>query len=239
MKKYLAIFSLLVFMIACEDDGSNPDNYEYEETASEILSIDQQDVLDLTNTNGNIRIIGSDTAHNIYLEITRRVKSFRSPLNASDHINDITIDYTSEADYLEVIVSHPMNNELDYEVDFTIIGPIIFDYSTSLGNGNIEMDVISRNIGVTLGNGNAILDVILLNNCLVTLEAGNGNVDMIIPDITNAQVLATVGNGNITATGLEFENLISSNNSLQGKLGNGSGTISLFLGNGNLALKGY
>lgn len=239
MKKYFAFIIVVLFLASCEDDGSNPGNFEFEDQTTKLMEIDEQDLFEIQNTNGNMTIIGVDTATRFYMEITRRVESFRSSESAEDHINDIVISYNSSADVLEVSVDHPESEDLDYEVDFIIYGPLIFDYRTVLGNGNMDIKSISRNFEVILGNGNAELDLILLNNCNFLMEAGNGNVQMSIPAITNAQTFITVGNGNITTTGLTFEDLVSAGNSLQGTLGNGEGNINIFLGNGNVDLLGY
>lgn len=239
MKRLLVLILPFILLVSCDDDGSDPANFEYEESSHEILIVEEQNLLDVQNINGNIWITGSDTAHNIYLEITKKVKSYRSSSNASDHINDIIISFDSDGTYHRIVVDHPTNSALDYEVDLNIIAPIIFDYKTTLGNGNIELDVICRYLDMTLGNGNTIADVILLNDCIVNAETGNGNCTFIIPSVTSAGVVASIGNGNISYSGLEFENLETTGNSLSGQLGEGEGSINIFLGNGNLALTGY
>jgi len=239
MKSYLLFFCLFIFLISCEDEGSDPGNYEYEEKTSQILEVNEQQMFELQNNNGNIRITGSDTATRFYIEIVKRVMSYRSSSNAQDHIGDISISYDTEPDLLKIVADHPSNSDLDYEVEFDIIGPIIFDYRTVLGNGNININSVSRTLEITLGNGNANADVILMNNCGVQIETGNGNIQLTVPAITDAELIATLGNGTITTSGLTFEDQISTNNSLQGILGNGNGNINIFLGNGNIVLNGY
>lgn len=239
MKRFFVLTLLPLFLLSCEGDIISPENYEYEESVKEVLELADQEVFDIQSINGNIQIMGSDTASQFYLEITRRVKSYRSPISAADHINDIKIDYKWDNEAIFVEVDHPSNNELDYEVDFVIIGPILFDYNASLGNGDLDLDIICRNLNTTVGNGNIVADVILLNDCQLSMETGNGNIDLIIPNITNAALQAIVGNGRITHTGLDIQDLIVTPSSLFGTLGNGEGIITLSLGNGNIALTGY
>lgn len=236
--KFLTAFILILFLVSCEDESS-PESYEYEETSTEVVPLTTQDFLEIRHTNGNLEITGSDTASRFTMQITRRVKSYRSSANAVDFIDDILVDITTFADKLEVMVDHPKDTDLDYEVDFVITGPIIYDYTIVQGNGNVHLKGVSRNVDITLGNGNTNADLILLNDCDVTLENGNGNIELRIPDITDAEVFAILGNGTLMHEGLDFSDLVSGSTSLQGILGDGNGSISISLGNGNIHLIGY
>jgi DUF4097 and DUF4098 domain-containing protein YvlB len=231
------LFLLLAF-VSCED-VSTPESYEYEETTSEIVPITTQEFLEIRHTNGNLEITGSDTASRFTMQITRRVKSYRSTANAVDFIDDINVNISTLPQKVEVKVDHPKDTKLDYEVDFVITGPIIYDYTVVQGNGNVHLKGVSRNVDITLGNGNTNADIILLNDCNVTLENGNGNIELRIPDITDAEVSAILGNGNLLHEGLNFTDLVSTSTSLQGILGEGNGSISISLGNGNIHMIGY
>lgn len=238
MKNYLLFLSLSLLIFSCEDSDT-AGNYEFEQHSSKTINPNGSNQLNLENTNGVVTIIGSDTATHFHFDVVKRVKSYRSSTNAEDHINDIVISYGQYGDVIEVKVDHPNDNKLDYEIEFTITGPIIFDYKIIEGNGNVDINSVSRNLQVTVGNGNTNADVILLNNCSVKLETGNGNVSLTIPGITDAQLTATVGNGTITKSNLPFENEISTNKTFHGILGNGEGNILITLGNGNVMLNGY
>lgn len=239
MRKFLFLMALTFALVGCEDSETDETSFEYEETMTDTMPNGDEKLMEIQNTNGSINIVGSDTATMITLEITRRVKSYRSSLNARDYINDIQVSYGSNAGVNGIIVDHPVNNDLDYEIDINITAPMIFDYDALMGNGNITMNSVSRNLAVTLGNGNILADVILLNDCDVKLEAGNGNIQIILPDITDAQLFATVGNGSISTTGLVINDKEMTSNTLTGYLGNGEGNIHIILGNGTLQLEGY
>ena len=239
MRKYILLLILPLLLSACEDSGSGDESFEYEDFITKTMEPGAVRLLDLRSTNGTINISGSDTAHYVLIEVTRRVKSYRSTLRAKDHIHDIQVSFDSQADGLSVVADHPNMEDLDYEIDFNVVAPIIFDYSILLGNGNISINSVSRNLDIDLGNGNMLADVILMNNCNVGLEAGNGSIHLIIPDITDALVNATVGNGSITDTGLEMTDRTSTGNSLSGKMGEGNGSIQVMLGNGDITLEGY
>ncbi len=239
MKKYILILFIPVIFHSCEDSGSSDESFEYEDIMTSTMIPGPIKMLDLRNTNGAIHITGSDTAAYVSLEIIRRVKSYRGSLRAQDHINDIQVvmNYTSHG--LEVISDHPVSEDLEYEVHFTITAPIIFDYSLLLGNGDISLNSVSRNLDMTLGNGTLLADVILLNDCNVMLEGGNGTIHLIVPDITNASVNATVGNGSISETGLQMTDKVVTGNTLSGIMGEGEGVIQVILGNGSIILEGY
>lgn len=239
MRNFIFILCLSFILVSCEDSDSSTENFEAEELSSKSIVPEGVHLLSIENTNGMIRIIGSDTATHINFEVTRRVKSYRSSASASDHINDIQISYEIKSETVDVKVEHPTNNDLDYEVDFMITAPIIFDYRVLQGNGNININSVSRNLHLTLGNGNTDADVILLNDCTVRFETGNGNILLTIPAITDAGLLATVGNGSITRTNLPFESEVSTGSTFQGILGNGEGSIVVTVGNGSIDLVGY
>ena len=70
------------------------------------------------------------------------------------------------------------------------------------------------------------------------LALGNGDISLTIPQETNAWVQASVGNGQVRYTNLDFEELQSSVTYLVGRLGDGSGGISISVGNGDIRLEG-
>lgn len=239
MKKYLLVSCLAIALASCSDSGSEEESFEFEEFQSMAMDPEEIKLLEIQNTNGTIAITGSDTASFVNVEITKRVKSYRSSLSAKDHIQDIQISAETKPDRLKIAVDHPNNQDLDYEIDLQIVAPIIFDYTTLLGNGNTSIESVSRNLSITTGNGNILADVILLNHCNVQIEGGNGGIALVIPDISDAMLMATVGNGSISMTGLQLSDAVSTNNLLSGKLGNGEGNITIMLGNGSITLEGY
>ena len=96
--KLLVILPLMICLLyACEKNGSDRD-HEFEEKEYKTISLSNQTMLILENTNGNIIITGTDTANNMYLDITKKVKSRISVSDAQSHISDISISTQEKPD---------------------------------------------------------------------------------------------------------------------------------------------
>jgi hypothetical protein len=237
MKKSLYLIlsiSLIIFLTSCEDNTLSTNISDAQVEESQYISIPTQSNLVVKNTNGIIYISASDTAQNINLDITKRVKSLISRDDAQSQLSRIIISIEKNADDINIAVDNPQENERTYEIELSIILPNKFNYSLILGNGEIFVYANTRVLNASLGNGNIYTDVTLLDSCNVSLLLGNGNLDLIIPETTNTRVNATVGNGNLYINGLTFQNQQFNNKQFSGVLGNGSGSVVLSVGNGTL-----
>ena len=234
-KHYFLVFAALL-IYSCDEDSVSSNAYESEANESHILNLTTQTELIVQNTNGGVIVTGSDTTSNMYCLITKKVISRVSESDAQSHLSDIDITIQDNADNIKVEVDNPNNDDRDYEITLNFIIPNNFNYILTLGNGNISVESITKNIIANLGNGNFSADVILQDTCLVEVAVGNGNLNLIIPGVTNALLTASVGNGNIINNGLNFQNQQISNNHFSGTLGNGAGRIMLSLGNGNVTM---
>lgn len=235
MKWDLVFLCFLFLFLGCDKD-EEPGSFEAEQHSSEIIFIDGQIQLDIINNNGNINVIASDTASHIYLDIIKVATSTVNQGDADAHLNDIQIELNAVGDIAYAVVEHPEDNAVDYSVDFNIITPVNFDYDLILGNGNIDVQSISRKIVIELGNGNCTADVVLTNDCFMKVTLGNGKMMVTIPNATNAYISAIVGNGIITNGGLSIDVDEFSKTKLFGTLGNGDGAINLTLGHGDIEL---
>lgn len=236
MKKYfLIIFSVFLFF-ACDEDSVSSNTYESETSESHTLNLITQTELIIQNTNGSIIVTGTDTTGNMYCFITKKVGSKISESDAQSHLSEIDITIQDNTDNVKIEVENPNDDDRDYEITLNIIIPNGFNHILTLGNGNISVGSITKNIISNLGNGNFSSDVTLQDTCLVEVAVGNGNLTLIIPDSTNAHLTASVGNGNISNNGLNFQNQQISNNRFSGTLGNAAGRILLSLGNGNITM---
>lgn len=236
MKNIFGLFLILCILCACDKTDSDRD-HEFEEKVSETVEVSGQTTLFIQGRNGNITITGTNETSDISLDITKIVKSRISVSDAESHMSDIFISIEEETDDIEVFVDHPLNNDIDYTVNFSITLPLIFDFEIVLGNGNIALESTSRFVTVNLGNGNTSADLILLDTCMVEVLTGNGNIELSIPSTTNAYLDASVGNGTVTNTGLNIQNQVSSGKQITGDIGNGAGTIVLVAGNGNIRIE--
>jgi hypothetical protein len=124
-------------------------------------------------------------------------------------------------------------------------------------NGNLILEDISGDVAAVLTNGNLILKNYFGNvvgnvvngniTCLMTLPASgkcklstvNGPIALSIPMETSAFLSASVVNGGISITNLEMENMVTTPTSVQGRLGDGNGTIELGTVNGAIGVTGY
>ncbi|MDH3268741.1 MAG: hypothetical protein OEM46_07800 [Ignavibacteria bacterium] len=236
MKQYLLIIFSVFLFFGCDEDSVSSNTYESEANESHTLNLTTQTELIIQNTNGTISVIGSDTTSNMYCFITKKVRSSISESDAQSHLSQIVITIQDNADNVRVEVDNPNNDDRDYKITLNIIIPNNFNHILTLGNGNISVESITKNIIANLGNGNFTADVTLQDTCLVEVAVGNGNLILIIPDTTNALLTASVGNGIINNNGLNFQNQQISNNHFSGTLGNGAGRIFLSLGNGNITM---
>lgn len=230
----IVLFALLYW--SCNENSVSVFTYESEATESHTINLTTQTALIVYNTNGNITITSSDTASNLYCDIVKKVKSNVSESDAQSHIPDINISIEENINNIKFEVDHPMNSDLDYEMNFDIVLPNNLNFEIAHGNGNITLKSITKATVINLGNGNANTDLILEDTCTVSIAVGNGNIDFTIPGNTNANLTASVGNGTISNNGLNFTNQQSSNNQLNGTLGNGAGSIVLSIGNGNIGM---
>lgn len=210
--------------------------YESSSSESKVISLAGQTDFTVENTNGNIVISASDTAKNIYCNITKEVKSSISDNDAQAHLKDIIINTSKTGTGVKMSVNQPSNNDRTYIIKFGIIMPDNFNYNLELGNGNVTINSSTKNLAVNIGNGNADAGIVPKDECNVSMSIGNGSIDLKIPGSTNAAVNAKVGNGSISSEGLNFQEQKASSRNLSGKLGSGTGSIELSVGNGSISI---
>ncbi len=230
---YLFFTLLFIFITGCKNSFISK-QYETSKSESQVITLSTQTDFTIENTNGNIIISSSDTAKNIYCNITKKVKSGVSKDDAQAHLPDISINTSKTGTGIKIKIDHPKNDDRNYQTDFGILMPDNFNYNLNLGNGKISVNSSTRNLIVNIGNGKADAEVVLADKCNVSMSIGNGSIDLKIPESTNAAVNAIVGNGSISNEGFRFEDLQSSSRKLQGKLGSGTGSIVLSVGNGSI-----
>jgi len=238
MKKLLLLLFLTPLLFACNDNEISQTLYTFEEISGDTIYLANQIKLTMNNKNGMIDITGTDTTNNMYIGIRKKVRSNISQSDAQNHISDINILTEEKTDEVEITVEHPDGNQLDYQVDFSIILPMIFDFDIGNGNGSISLYSTSKNINIGLGNGNADVDVELVDTCFLNIGIGNGTAAVFLPNNTNSSLFASVGNGTVSYSGLTIHNAQSTGKQLTGTLGNGGGTIVISIGNGNIVLAG-
>ena len=238
MKNIILLIIPTLLFISCDTDSVS--NYEYEYSKQESLSLNLtiQTKLIIENTNGSITITASDTTTTLQAEIRKKVKSKISESDAESHISEIKISTQQSPDDVRMSVTHPNNDDRNYEINLDIILPNNFNYYLTLGNGSIDVNAETKNINLSLGNGTVEADLVLTDNCDARITVGNGTIEFTIPNNTNSMLVASVGNGSIINNGLSFQNQQATNKTFTGKLGNGNGNIVLISGNGTITMSG-
>jgi hypothetical protein len=227
---------LIIFAAGCSENSFYSDQYESETIENQVVALSTQTDFSIENTNGSIIISTADTAKNIYCGISKKVKSKISKEDAREYLSRINIATSKDNSGVTIKVDHPKNDNRTYEIKFNILMPDNFNYNLNLGNGDITVNSSTKNLVINVGNGTVESDVVLADTCRAVISIGNGSLNLVIPGRTNATVNALVGNGTISSNGLNFQNQQSANQRFTGTLGNGTGSITLNVGNGTIIM---
>ena len=114
---------------------------------------------------------------------------------------------------------------------------LVGNLDISLANGSLAVQEHTGNLNCQLVNGQISVHTSLIyaGECIISLT--NGNMHVHIPPSTSATVELSVQNGAIIHSGLPLVISTQSDHFLQGQLGDGSGSIDLNAGNGNIFLR--
>lgn len=236
MKVLLHIILSITLFLNCERTGSFNDK-KFEEKSWKELGLSGEVRLKIRDTNGKINITGTDTGSSIVASITKRVWS-TSEEDAKNHIDDIIITYQETSEQIAIIISHPLDDGRDYNVDFDILVPDPFDFDINLVNGDVSIKSATKNLAVDVDYGNVSTDLRLIDTCNIFIDIGKGSITLSLSDSSNATINGLVGDGLIQVTDLTLKEKKVTDRSIFGKLGDGSGRITLGTGNGNIDLKG-
>jgi hypothetical protein len=101
-------------------------------------------------------------------------------------------------------------------------------------------DVNAGNVDVELVNGSVDGTVTLPAHGEIRFASGNGDLDLRIPASTSATFAAFVNNsGSISRENLDLTDVVQTNRSLTGILGDGAGAIELETTNGHVHVAGF
>ncbi|MFC1586305.1 hypothetical protein ACFL5V_12225, partial [Fibrobacterota bacterium] len=193
MKTLLTLTIAVLLLDACESITGNRTDHEYKKESIRTIDLTDESKLVMDHTNGGITITGSETAQNIVVEMTKRVRS-HSLEDAKEHIDDIIISEHTHINEVFVEVEHPGNTGREYQVDFVIVLPAQFEFDLALGNGGIAIESTEGNISVDLGNGGVAISAIKGN---LAIDLGNGGVEADFIPADSCDIDINVGNGGI------------------------------------------
>ncbi len=250
---------IVVSMTSCDIDnpcGVGCTDYSVREPFEYEVTFENQDSIKIYGINGSIDITGTTDNTLISIWGEKIVKS-DGIADAEAHLDDLKVRVESNRNEVTVRTDQPRGSHgLSYEVVYHVRIPSSLQVKIENINGKIEVDSVSSdvNIGLTNGDvhitdiwGNVDVDVTnggifgdltlpLRGICQMTLV--NGKIDLSIHKNTSAEFSANVTNGNIHISDLVLSNQNTTKHSVTGTLGNGSGTITLRLVNGQIYVSG-
>jgi hypothetical protein len=257
-------FFYLIFLTSCttldinnsSSDVSNRD-YSASESFSYEFAVKNQSQVFIDAINSTINVVSTKNISKAKIWGERIVKS-DSEADATSHLKKLEaiVTDTDNAIYLETNQPSESNGR-DYLVNYNLSIPSDWNVEIKIINGVVEIDSSNSDLEIEMINGdirlNEIdgnLDIHLTNgkvDCKMTLpEAGkceitsvNAEIQLAIPKITSANFAAGVVNGIVKVSSLDFQNLQSANNFVNGMLGNGDGTIRLEAVNGLIDASGF
>jgi len=112
---------------------------------------------------------------------------------------------------------------------------------------NVEIDEFTDELLVKTsqpkfsdGRGYSVNYTIIVPSQLnIAVDNVNGRIALDIPQNTSAEFSASLVNGSISLQNLTLHNRVATSKSLQGRLGEGQGTITLRTTNGNIDVSGF
>jgi len=260
----LAVFVLIIFILSCSvvnitdsSDDVNNTNYSASESFSYEFAIKSQNKIYIDAVNGTIDIVGINNSSTTKVWGEKIVKSDNES-DAALHLKNLktSVSETDDGIYLETtqpsdtngreyLVNYYLSIPAECAVSAKIINGVLkidslnSDIAVEMTNGEIQLEEINGNLDILLTNGKVFCQMILpeTGNCEIT--SVNAEMQLQIPKNTSANFAAGVVNGIVNVTNLDFQNLQSANNFVNGMLGNGNGIIRLEAVNGVVSASGY
>jgi hypothetical protein len=238
----LALLILLVSLLSwagCGDEnGVGVDNTDFVAERSFRFRFDAGDWsrLGLQGVNGDIHVVEAAGSDSIVVAGVRRVRS-ESLDDAEEHLQSVQVSVQDLSSEILVRTDQPDDsNGRCYEVDYDIYLPDGVDVEVTGVNGRIVLQGVEGSAVAHLVNGQVEADVKIPSGGTVAIDVVNGAIELRLPEATSAGFTATIVNGSIGLAGLVLHDPASTAYSLTGTLGDGDGTISLAVVNGNIGV---
>jgi len=233
-------------------------NFIVDGSFSESVPVAGHSRIRLDAVNGEIVITGQPGGTSVMVTAELQVGSNVSRLDAETGLNQLGVLVADGSNEIFVQTLQPKNLDgRKYVVNYTITVPSDLAVDVTQVNGHVTMEGIESSLFVEVANGNVYMsDIIAVTTVsvengsvdgTVTLPPGgeimlstvNGDIDLRIPASTSAELSALVGIGAITWDNLDLLNVVHTNASLTGTLGDGTGLIDLDTRNGNIDVTGF
>jgi hypothetical protein len=218
-----------------------PDKAEFivDKNVYENVPVAGQERFRVDAVNGEIAITGKPGATSVTVTAELIVGSNVSQPDAENGLNQMEIVVSELPGEILVQTVQPERlNGRQYLVKYNINVPSNLSVEVTQVNGHVTVENIENSLLVTVDDGSVHGTVSLPPGSEITLWTGKGDLDLRIPTSTSAEFSALVGFGAITWDNLDFLNVVQTDRSLTGTLGNGDGLIDLDTGNGNIDVTG-
>ncbi|MBN2010117.1 hypothetical protein JW960_12300 [candidate division KSB1 bacterium] len=255
-------FILVALFSSCSvvnvDENEN-DNGDKNATSAFYYAVEITDqyALEVINLNGEIIVSGSDETDSVRVS-GKRIAKAKTQAAANDALDEISVTVTSTDTKVSIRTEQPNSeNGVSYQVDYEILIPKNWIVNVTNMNGLIKVERIENTVAVQNMNGDVEIDQIkastsvgLLNgkisanielpvdgNC--ELSTINGTIALDVPITTSAILKANVINGTTSLSGLTLNDMTQTIRQIEGKLGDGRGSITLSVTNGIITINGY
>lgn len=245
-------------LLACDDSSTDVQPQEWASEPLEYkVGVANQTRFFVVGINGAIEIVGAAQLDSFVVAGERRVGS-SSVEDAEQYLDSLQVLVDDNDQELLIRTVHPTSpGSRSFVVDYDLRVPEAIEarvYNTNgsitargflhrlivaTTNGNVELEDMQADIAARTTNGNIVADVTLDPGGVVNSVTTNGNISLRIPASTSAQLTAAVINGRVDVSGLSLQDVTSTSTSLDGRLGEGEGTIYLRTTNGTITITGY
>jgi hypothetical protein len=189
----------------------------------------------------DIRIIINEGQNEIFVRTEHPAGTNRRNYEVVYHVR-VPASWLIDAENANgLVVVDSVQNNIDVQLTNgdVLLSNIVGNSDVELMNGNVGLTDISGSVEAGVANGRIYGDVTLPIQGVCQLGVTNGQIDLELPVNTSAQFAAVVTNGSISISNLTLNNVITTQNSRTGTLGNGEGTIALTVVNGEIDVTGF
>jgi len=204
----------------------------------EEVVVDGHSRIHLDAVNGAIAITGQPGATSVRVTAKLQVASDMEA-DAAQGLTQLAVLVTDQAGEVSVRTQQPADNMgRQYVVNYTVTLPSDLAVVVDQVNGRVAVAGLENSVDVEVTKGDVHGTVTLPLNGEVQFSTVKGNLDLRVPTSTSATFAAFVDNGTITWDNLDLQDVVQTNRSLTGILGDGAGVIELETTNGNVHVAG-
>jgi len=217
-------------------------------TVDETRPLAPDGELELSNTNGSVRVVAWDQA-NVRVEATKRAASERAP-------EELTVEIEGEGNHVTVRTRYPRPHWLgnagsvEYRVSVprgarvrvddvngrVEVGGVGGSVRAATVNGSVDLTEVGGSIEASAVNGSVDVDVARVDpSARSRISTTNGSVRLTLPRDASADVEAHTVNGSVSCD-FDLTGGQKSRRRLEGRIGNGGARFDLGTVNGSASV---